>query len=232
MTPVNAAPSTAASHSVKAEKTGTFQSSSVSRDTSARRRDSFRPPQVDREHHTRQSVSPFESLGFLGSEDSGSDPEYGDVPDWYTFHCNYEVNNSHYYFMHHLHAHEMSPVRVDGDLTNNAVREVEVRDWDATRNPEDLVSVICADMRRDGLPLLRLKLLKKTHGMRTHRQTIARLMFKRVVDCLHVLGRYHKRSTYQEFAAKHRYLVCRQISGSNKYAGSWILQDARLIAHR
>ena len=81
----------------------------------------------------------------------------------------------------------MSPVRVDGDLTNNAVREVEVRDWDATRNIEDLVSVICADMRRDGLPLLRLKLLKKTHARRTHRQTIARLMFKRVVDCLHVL---------------------------------------------
>ena len=104
-------------------------------------------------------------------------------------------------------------------------REVEVRGWDPSKNLEDLVSLICSDMRCDGLPLLRLKVLKKTHGKRTSRQTIARLMLKRVAGCLHVLGRYHRRSSYQESAANHKHLVCQPVPGSSKYEGSWDLRD-------
>ena len=219
-------PSTATTQGFTADRTGTFQSSSVSRDTSARRRESSRPPQADREQRTRPSVFPCPSLGSLTSEDSCSDPENGVVPDRYTFHCNDEVNDSQYYFMHVLHAHEVSPVQIRGDGTHPTAREVEVRGWDPTRNLEDLVSVICSDMRRDGLPLLRLKLLKKTHVKRSRRQTIARLLFKRVADCLCVLGRYHKVNTYRDFAANSSYLVCQPIPGSSRYPGSWTLAHA------
>ena len=113
----------------------------------------------------------------LESKDTGSDPEYGIVPDRYTFQCIFEVNNSSYYFMHVLASFEMAPVRVQGDGTCNTVREVELRGFDPCRNLEDLVAFIYSDMRRHGIPLLRVKLLKKTHGKRLHRQTIARLRF-------------------------------------------------------
>ena len=103
---------------------------------------------------------------------------------------------------------------------------MEVRGWDATRNLEDLVGVICSDMVTDGVPLLRLKLLKKTHVSRARRQTIARLLFKRRADCLYVLGRYHKSSTYQDFAANGRFLVCQPIPGSHRYTNHWNLAQA------
>ena len=141
------------------------------------------------------------SHGFLVSENSLSDPEFGVVPDRYTFRCNDEVWDSQYYFCHRLHTHEMAHVRTESDGTHPAVREVEVRGWDATKNLEDIVDVIYEDMRSDGLPLLRLKLLKKTHVKRSRKQTIARLQFKRVDDCLLMFGKYHKVDTYHAFTA-------------------------------
>ena len=140
--------------------------------------------------------------------------------------CNEEVHDSQYFFMHKLHAHEMANVRTDSDGTHPPVREVEVRGWDATMNLEDLVGVVSSDMRRDELPLLRLKLLKKTHVRRSRKQTIARLQFKRVDDCLFMLGRYHKVDTYHAFAANGSFLVCQPIPGSARYSGRWSLNSA------
>ena len=105
------------------------------------------------------------------------------------------------------------------------MREVEVRGWDPIRNLEDIVQVIYKDMRADGLPLLRLKLLKKTH-LRFRKETIARLQFKRVEDCFHMLGRYHKMDTYHAFAADGRFLVGQPIPGSARCEGCWKLRHA------
>ena len=171
-------------------------------------------------------MSPCPSNGSLAPENSQSDPEYGVHPDRYSFHCNDEVWDSQYYFCHRLHAHEMAHVRTESDGTHPAVREVEVRGWDATKNLEDIVDVIYEDMRSDGLPLLRLKLLKKTHVKRSRKETIACLQFKRVEDCFHMLGRYHKMDTYHAFAANGRFLVGQPIPGSAKYASSWTLSSA------
>ena len=91
---------------------GTSQCSSVSRHSSARRRQSFRPLQADREQRPRHIVSPCASLE---SDDTGSDPEYGIVASRYTFHGNFEVNDSPYYFCHFLASFEMAIVRVQGD---------------------------------------------------------------------------------------------------------------------
>ena len=104
------------------------------------------------------------------------------------------------------------------------MREVEVRNWDPVRNLEDLVHVIIGDMRADGLPLLRLKLMKKTHSRWP--MTIARLQFKSVRDCFHMLGRYHKMDTYSVFTADGYFLVGRPIPGSAKYKGAWELRHA------
>ena len=117
-------------------------------------------------------------------------------------------------------------VRTESDGKHPAVREVEVRGWDPTKNLEDIVDVIYEDRRSDGLPLLRLKLLKKTHVKRSRKETIARLQFKRVEDCFHMVGRYHKMDTYHAFAANGRFSVGQPIPGSAKYAGSWTLSSA------
>ena len=69
-------------------------------------------------------MSPCESFGSLDFEDSGSDPEYGIVEGQYTFHCNYEVNDSSYFFFHFLAAYEMALVRVQVDGACNTVREL------------------------------------------------------------------------------------------------------------
>ena len=95
----------------------------------------------------------------------------------------------------------------------------------------DLVHLLMADMRLDGLPLIRLKLLKKTHSQ--HRQTIARLQFKNVNDVFVALDRYHKVDAYREFAASHGFLTGRPVPGSHKYVGLWMLRDAgEAIARR
>ena len=88
------------------------------------------------------------------------------------------------------------------------------------------MDVIYKDMRADGLPLLRLKLLKKTHVKRSRKETIARLQFKRVEDCFHMLGKYHKMDTYHAFAANGRFLVGQPIPGSAKYEGSWTFRHS------
>ena len=88
------------------------------------------------------------------------------------------------------------------------------------------MDVIYEDMRSDGLPLLRLKLLKTTYVKRSRKQTIARLQFKRVDDCLHMLGMYHNMDTYHAFAANGRFLVGQPIPGSAKYTSNWTLSNA------
>ena len=169
-------------------------------------------------------MSPCPSNGSLASENSQSDPEYGVHPDCYTFHCNGKIYDSQFNFCHRFHAQKMAQARTDGDGKHPAVREVEVRGWDPIRNLEDIVQVIYSDMCADGLPLLRLKLSKKTHSRWP--MTIARLQFKRVEDCFHMLGRYHKMDTYHAFAADGRFLVGRPIPGSAKYEGGWKLRHA------
>ena len=86
------------------------------------------------------------------------------------------------------------------------------------------MQVIYSDTCCDGLPLLRLKLLKKTHSRWP--MTIARLQFKSVRDCFHMLGRYHKMDTYRAFAADGQLLVGRPIPGSARYKGAWELRHA------
>ena len=152
------------------------------------------------------------SLGSFASENSFSDPEFGVVPDRYTFHCNDEIYDSQYYFCHRLHAQEIAQARNDGDGKH------------PIRNFEDIVQVIYSDMRADGLPFLRLKMLKKTHSRWP--MTTARLQFKRVKDCFHMLGKYHKMDTYRAFAADGHLLVGRPIPGSATCEGGWKVRHA------
>ena len=170
------------------------------------------------------SVSHCASEGALASENPDSDPEFGAHRDRYIFHTNSEIYDSKYYYSHQLAAHEMAPDRSEGDDRHPAVREVELRNWDPVKNLSDLVHLIIADMRADGLPLMRLKLLKKTHSRWP--MTIARLQFKSVRDCFFALGRYHKTSAYRDFAAGHHLLWGRPIPGSGRHPGAWRLRDA------
>ena len=118
----------------------------------------------------------------------------------------------------------MAPDRSEGDDTHPAVRELELRNWDPVKNLSDLVHLIIADMRADGLLLMRLKLFKKTHSRWP--MTIARLQFKSVGDRFFSLGRYHKTSTYRDFAADVHFLRGRPIPGSGRHPGAWRLRDA------
>ena len=57
----------------------------------------------------------------------------------------------------------MAPERSPGDGTHPAVRELELRNLDPAKSFRDFVHLLMADLRVDGLPLIRFKLLKKTH---------------------------------------------------------------------
>ena len=99
-----------------------------------------------------------------------------------------------------------------------------MRSLDPVNNFSDLVHLLMADMRADGLPLIRFKLLKKTHSRWP--MTIARLQFKSVHDCFVALGRYHKVDAYRDFAACNGLLRGRPTPGSSKHPGAWLLRDA------
>ena len=118
----------------------------------------------------------------------------------------------------------MAQERSPGDGTHSACRKLKLRNLDPVRNLSDLVYLFMSDMRVEGLPLIRFKLLKKTHSQ--HRQTIARLQFKNVHDVFVALDRYHKVDAYREFAASDGFLTGRPVPGSHKYAGAWMLRDA------
>ena len=106
-----------------------------------------------------------------------------------------------YFDCHDPHDYEMTPDRVKGDKTTNTVRELEVRGVDASINLEDLVDLMMRDMKRDRLPLLRLKLPKqKNHGRRRHKQTVARCFYSKQSHTAcrpfeGTIGRAHTRST-------------------------------------
>ena len=108
----------------------------------------------------------------------------------------------------------MTPDRVKGDGTHNSVRELEVHGFSAGFTLEDVVGLLIEDMKHDRIPLMRLQLLKKTHGRRGHQQTVARMLFENVDDCKQALGRYHCTRTYDVYAANDSYLECRPVPGS------------------
>ena len=73
------------------------------------------------------------------------------------------MRDSNYFYCHTLSKHEMTPDRLRGDHTHNSVRELEVRRFSAGFDLEDIVDPLIQDMKEDRIPLMRLKLLKKTH---------------------------------------------------------------------
>ena len=196
----------------------------VSRASSAHRRGGPRHSHPERDQRHRRSVSPCASEDSLASANQSSDPEYGFIPDRYTFHNNSEIWKREDYYCHYSAAHEMAPERSPGDGTHPAVRELELRNLDPVNNLSDIVHLLMSDMRVDGLPLIRLKFLKKTHSR--YPMTIARVQFKSVHDVFVALGRYHKVDAYRDFAACHGLLRGRPVPGSIKYPGAWVFRDA------
>ena len=136
------------------------------------------------------------------------------------------MRDGNYYYCHTLGKHEMTPVRSRGDQTHNTVRELEVRRFSAGFNLEVIVDLLIQDMKEDGIPLMRLKLLKKTHCRAGRNQTLARMLFKNVEDTKKALGRYHRSYTYGAYAANNSHLECRPVPGCWRYDGNWTLKEA------